>query len=102
MQFFPWSSGMDNSPDHNRSKLKQNRPNPFLGRTMIQFSAPIGSKIELTLIDLSGREVETLFSGSVSVSDNRIEYYHKKLAGQYILTLKKDDSISDSMVIEAL
>ena len=102
MQFFPWSSGLnDQSPDP-RIKLEQNRPNPFHGHTVIPFSAPVNSEIELTLVDLMGKNVETLFSGSVSVSENTLEYYHKKPAGQYILTLKQGKTVKDSMIIQAL
>jgi enterochelin esterase-like enzyme len=102
MQFFPLSSGLNAAPGNDVLKLEQNRPNPFRGTTVIPFSAPIGSKVELTLVDLSGKIVQTIFSGSVSTSENIIEYRHKKPAGEYILTLKEGDKIKDSMIIQAL
>ena len=102
VQFFPYTSGLNETPHHPDIKLGPNQPNPFRDHTMIPYSAPIGSKIELILVDMSGRKVETIFSGSVSRSDNIIEYHHKKLPGQYILTLRKDEKIRESMLIQAL
>ena len=102
MQFFPWSSGLNDTPAKRGLKLEQNRPNPFHGHTMIPFSAPVGSKIELTITDLSGRNVETIFSGSVSNQENIMEYLHKKPAGEYILTLLENDKVQESIIIQAL
>ncbi len=102
MQFFPWASGMNGVQPNQKVKLEQNRPNPFYGQTTIPFSAPIGSKVEITLYDLAGKKIETLFSRSVSSKDNIVEYHHKKPAGQYILTLKQGGTIKDSMIIQAL
>ncbi|MCX6306582.1 MAG: alpha/beta hydrolase-fold protein [Bacteroidetes bacterium] len=102
MQFFPWSSGLNDTPGNRGLKLDQNRPNPFHGHTMIPFSAPAGSTVELTLFDLNGRKVETIFSGSVSTSNNIIEYRHTQPAGGYILTLKEGETFMDSKIIQAL
>jgi enterochelin esterase-like enzyme len=102
LQFFPLSSGSEEMPGNHGMKLKQNRPNPFHGHTIIPFSAPVGSKIEITVSDLSGRVVETIFSGSVSESENKMEYYHKKPAGEYILTMKENGAVRDSIIIQAL
>ncbi len=101
IQFFPYTSGLNETPQHLDFRLGPTQPNPFHGRTVIPFSAPIGSKIEVTLVDMAGRTVETIYSGSVSTSDNVVEYHHKKPAGQYILTLKKDEEIKRTQVIQA-
>jgi enterochelin esterase family protein len=102
MQFFPWSSGMNTHPGQQKIKLEQNRPNPFNGLTTIPFSATTGSSVKLTIEDMSGRVLETLFSGSVSNPDNMLEYHHKHPAGQYILTLKDGEMNSESIIISAL
>jgi enterochelin esterase-like enzyme len=102
IQFFPWSSGLNETPGNHGLKLEQNRPNPFRGHTMIHYSAPLGSKIQLSLFDLNGRIVETLFSGIVSISDNVIDYQIKQPAGQYIITLQNDKMIDDSIIIQVL
>ncbi len=101
MQFFPWSSGLNETHDGHGFKLEQNRPNSFHGDTMILFSAPVGSTTEVTLVDLSGRTVETIFSGTIMIVDNSIAYHHTKPAGQYILTLKQDAVIRDTRLISA-
>ncbi len=102
MQFFSWSSGL-NSPDENHGfKLEQVKPNPFHDRTTIKYIAPIDSVIELTVVDLQGKTVETIFSGKVSASVNTLEYFHKKPAGEYILTLMAHGKIMDSMIIQVL
>jgi len=62
-QFFPWSTGLNPTPDNHGLKLEQNRPKPFHGYTRIPFSAPAGKRVELILSDLSGRWIETIYSG---------------------------------------
>ena len=102
VQFFPWSSGVNENLRDNSPRLMPNRPNPFLDHTSIPFTAPIGSKIELMLFDLSGRKIETIYSGTVSAIDNLIEYDHHQSSGQFILTLKQDEMIRGSILIQAL
>jgi enterochelin esterase family protein len=102
MQFFPWSSGLNENPVGPGIKLEQNRPNPFYGFTVIPFYAKRGATVKLTVEDLSGKVIETLFSGVVSKSENSVEYRHKYPAGQYILTLKDNEMNSESLIISAL
>ncbi len=102
MQFFPWSSGLNDLPGNGRLKLDQNRPNPFREHTMIRFSGAPGAKMELTLFDLSGRFVDTIYSGSVLKTENSLEYFHTKPAGEYILTLKENGMVMNSIIIQAL
>ncbi|MFZ4520314.1 MAG: alpha/beta hydrolase-fold protein [Bacteroidales bacterium] len=102
LQFFPISSGLINPPVKPGSKLEQNRPNPFHGHTTIPISAPTGSKIELTLYDMTGKKLGTVFSGSASAGENLIEYHHTYQAGAYILRLKEDDIMGESILITAL
>ncbi|NUN69519.1 MAG: T9SS type A sorting domain-containing protein [Bacteroidetes bacterium] len=75
--------------------LEQNYPNPFNPATVIRFSIPRAGQVELTLNDLVGNKVRTLFSGpmergahsiTVDLSDNGI---HQPLAsGVYFYTLR--------------
>ncbi len=44
-------------------KLYQNYPNPFNGGTTIEYEVPIEAYITLTIYDILGRKVETLFKG---------------------------------------
>ena len=41
----------------------QNQPNPFIGSTVIRFSAATRGKVALKVFDVSGREVRTLADG---------------------------------------
>ena len=102
MQFFSWSSGLNTLNENHGFRLEQVKPNPFQGRTTIKFIAPIDSVVELTVVDLSGKPVETIFSGKVSTLENTVEYVHKKPAGEYILTLTEHGKIMDSMIIQVL
>ncbi len=101
-QFFPYTSGLNDPQNTPGFRLEQNRPNPFRDHTMIPYTAAIGSKVELTLLDLSGKIAEVLFSGTVSKSDNMIEYHHKKPAGEYVIMLKENGIVRDSIIIQAL
>ncbi|MEI7499838.1 MAG: alpha/beta hydrolase-fold protein [Bacteroidota bacterium] len=88
-QFFPFSSGLNTSPENPGFRLDQNRPNPFRDKTMIPFFAPPGSKVLLTLCDASGRMLETLFSGAADQSINQVTFYnHYYKPGNYLCTLQ--------------
>jgi enterochelin esterase family protein len=102
VQFFSLSGGMNSAPDNPDWKLGPNRPNPFLGDTRIPVYAPAGSNVEMDLLDLSGRYLETVFSGMSAGNGGLITYRHTRAAGPYILTLKHDHKILDSIIIQAL
>ncbi len=91
MQFFPYTSGMNEIPENRGLILEQNRPNPFQGYTMIPFSAKKGEPVELFVTDLSGRKLETIYSGFYGdLSNSFISYHHRQKPGQYICTIVSD------------
>jgi hypothetical protein len=47
-------------------KLEQNYPNPFNPSTKIKFDIPVPSNIRLSVYDITGREVQTLFNGELT------------------------------------
>lgn len=49
-----------------------NYPNPFNAATEIQFALPSGENVELTVYDILGRRLETLFKGYKSGGKHRI------------------------------
>jgi hypothetical protein len=55
-------------------------PNPFNPRTMIRYESPEG-KIQLDVIDLSGRLVRTLFNGAVQPGRHDVEWDGRNNAG---------------------
>jgi hypothetical protein len=46
-------------------ELSQNYPNPFNPSTTINFAIPIRENVKLTVVDIAGRHVKTLMSGTV-------------------------------------
>jgi hypothetical protein len=73
----------DNKPVPARFELSQNYPNPFNGGTRISFNLGQADNIDLTIYDLSGRAVITLYSGSAPAGENTI-YWDGKAAGQSV------------------
>lgn len=88
-QFFPFTSGLNAPPQNRGFKLEQNRPNPFHHQTTISFSAPVGSKVLLTLCDTSGHMLETLYSGEPDQTLNHVTINnHNYKPGNYLCTLR--------------
>jgi flagellar hook assembly protein FlgD len=52
-----------NDPSVPLSMLSQNYPNPFNMRTKIDYQVPNASKVQLTIYDINGREIEKLVNG---------------------------------------
>ena len=100
-RFFPYTTGMNETPPSD-IMLKPARPNPFRDHTIIPFTVPAGSNVSLNLVDMTGNIIETIFSGLVPKSDNLVEYHHHKAAGIYILTLKLDEKVKSTEIIQAL
>jgi photosystem II stability/assembly factor-like uncharacterized protein len=53
----------DNAPVLPDKILLSNYPNPFNAQTTISYSLPSASNVTIEIFDISGRKVETLFSG---------------------------------------
>jgi enterochelin esterase-like enzyme len=100
--FFPVSLGSGNSNEPPAYKLGPVIPNPFYGQTTINFSAPIGSGIELSLYDLTGKKIKSIFSGPKKVNENSILYEHKTKGGEYVITMESQGKVVDSLMIFAL
>jgi hypothetical protein len=54
--------------------LAQNTPNPFRGATQVRFSLPEASRVDLTIYDLSGREVTKLAEGDWTAGDHTVAW----------------------------
>lgn len=54
--------------------LEQNYPNPFNGNTKINFYSPSNVKAELTIYNILGEKVKTLFNGIANVGLNQFEW----------------------------
>jgi transglutaminase-like putative cysteine protease len=69
--------------------LRQNYPNPFNSTTTFCFHLPMPSFVTLKVVDLLGREIETLISGHHPAGEYRIRWTAEDLpSGLYIYRLK--------------
>lgn len=82
-------------------ELKQNYPNPFNPVTVIEFLMPVEGYASLTVFDISGKEVESLFQGNLDAGTHKTEFNGTDLAsGVYFYRLvTKDHSLVKKMVI---
>jgi hypothetical protein len=101
----PWVGISEKSNDTKISKLLHSGPNPFRNVTLINYTVPKPSKVEIKIFDISGREVKTLVnkqspSGTYSVSWDGTDNTGKRQgAGIYILKLKVNNSESVEKLI---
>jgi hypothetical protein len=82
-------------------QLYQNYSNPFNGETIIQYQLPEKTNLEITVLNLLGQKVRTLFSGEQTSGLHRVRWDGKDKHGQvvaggiYIYRLKSS-KFSDS------
>jgi hypothetical protein len=72
--------------------LLQNYPNPFSSQTLIRYTLPVASQVNLSLFDVSGRLVKVLVSGGKQAGSHALTfnagtlgkgiYYYKLQAGK--------------------
>ena len=72
-----------------RFELFQNYPNPFNPSTVISYQLPKGERVQITIVDILGREVRTLAMGEQSAGYHSITFYAKDLAsGVYLYRIQ--------------
>jgi hypothetical protein len=80
-------------------RLEPARPNPLQHSTMIHFSLPRETEVRLTIIDVGGRKVRQLASGSMTAGahtmpwDGRDDLGHLVPGGIYWATLEVDGEV---------
>jgi aminopeptidase N len=82
-------------------RLSQNYPNPFNPETIIQYSIPERSYVNLKLYDVLGREIATLVNEVKSSGDYSVKFNCKNIAnGVYIYRLQAGNyDISRKLII---
>jgi hypothetical protein len=69
--------------------LLQNYPNPFNPSTTIGFAIPVSSHVTLTIIDVLGRQVETLIDENREAGEYKVQWDPTNLSsGLYFYRLK--------------
>jgi hypothetical protein len=89
---------IDNGQMPNQFELKQNYPNPFNPSTLIEYSIPEQSFVDLKVYDFLGNEVATLVNEEQSAGVYRADftgadltsgiYFYKLQAGNFVETKK--------------
>jgi len=70
--------GVDNVENENTFSLEQNYPNPFDGKTYFKFKTPTQSKINLSVIDIYGRQVANLINNKTYPAGKHIISFNAK------------------------
>ena len=74
--------------------LSQNYPNPFNPETVIEYSLPIRSEVNLIIYDLSGQEVALLINGDMPAGNHQVTWIATSLAsGIYFYRLQAGDFV---------
>ena len=84
-----------------RTSLSQNYPNPFNPTTQITYQLSESGPVKLTVYDLLGREVATLFDGDQTAGIHKLTFDASRLAsGTYIYRLISGmNTLSKKMLI---
>jgi len=62
-------------------ELAQNFPNPFRASTQVRFTLPERSHVELTVLDVAGREVATLANGAWDAGSHGVSWSGRTNSG---------------------
>ena len=79
--------------------LEQNYPNPFNSETVIRFSVPRFSDVELVVFNLAGQQVATLMQGGCPAGnhavrwDGRDDSGHELASGPYLYRLRSGNQV---------
>ena len=86
--------------EENKFSLKQNTPNPFSGKTTIEFNSPNTEKCSFAVMNVIGEKV---FEKTINATtgENKIEFSASELpSGIYVYTLKNgEQSITKRMIV---
>ena len=78
-------------------RLKQNYPNPFNPSTIIEFSIPEESYVELRIYDALGNEVAELVSEALPAGSFKTDFVGSNLASGFYVARLKTNNYSNSI-----
>lgn len=80
--------------------LEQNYPNPFNPSTVINYSIPKASNVQLTVFNVLGQRVATLVNQRMSAGRHSIQFNASRLAsGVYFYRLKAGDFVTQKQMM---
>jgi hypothetical protein len=82
-------------------ELKQNFPNPFNPTTVINYSVPKASYVELAVFDITGKEIKKIISGNLQPGNYRASFDGSQYSsGIYFYRLSADNfSFTRKMIL---
>jgi hypothetical protein len=84
-------------PAVTQARLAGNAPNPFSGRTTVEFALPEQTRVTVSVYDMMGRKVATLVDGVRSGGSHTVSWNGRADGGQdlasgvYLLRMQADD-----------
>lgn len=80
-----------NDPIPGKFKLNQNYPNPFNPTTNIEVTLPVNSAVTITVYDLTGKFLQTIYSGWLHAGNHVVQFDARSLSsGTYMYVLESD------------
>ena len=94
--------GMSDKPiNQNGFHLRQNFPNPFNNHTTISYVLAEKAQVKLTVYDVSGRKLVSLYEGKQAKGEHSIEWNSNKNnslnAGIYFCSLKVNGAVVETI-----
>lgn len=87
------------SPERAEGLTMQVAPNPFRGRTTISFGAPVPERVRLTLVDIRGREVMTVWDGPGTMAPRELILASNLASGVYFLRARSARSLTTQRIV---
>ncbi len=79
------------APNLQKFKLYQNQPNPFYSNTEISYSVSVAAQIKITILDIHGKEVQTLVNEMKSAGKYKIDFDRMNLlSGIYFYKIEAE------------
>ena len=79
--------------------LSQNFPNPFSVSTLIPFQLQSGSNVQIQILELSGKKVETITNAYFPAGNHSVTFERNRLrSGIYFYRIKTDNTTESKMM----